>query len=177
MDQNGFIAYREKVGATLTHRLNDAYAQGAISEDETPIVAQFILDHIDKTTNHAELIALIEELSNKWPLFGPVLVAERSQQEAENISKQENQAVTEVENLLKENKIDEALATAEHANQDSEAASETQPADPTDTLPPPEPMSTDTPVVPPLPTDPQSQDQPAEHQNTEEQTNGIGGNS
>ena len=171
MDQNGFIAYREKVGASLTHRLNDAYSQGALSEEETPIVAQFILDHIDKTSNHAELIALIEELSNKWPLFGPVLVAERSQQDAENISKNEEQAVSEVENLLKENKIEEALATAEHANQDSETTPSTQ-------LP-----SEDNPsqAVSDIPENPPSSsgDQPSPAQpsvSQSENSNGTGGN-
>lgn len=120
MDNNSFQQYREKIGTSLTLRLNDAYAQGVLSEDETPVIAQFILDRIDKVNNHQELLSFLEELSNKWPLFGPVLMIEKSQKNEEN----NQQSVDKIEQLIKENKIDEALNVAEKAADNEESPQE-----------------------------------------------------
>lgn len=116
MDTSSFNDYRERIGTTLATRLNDAYAQGAVSQEESPVVAQFILDKIDTLNNHEELMAFLEELANKWPVFGPVLVLERSMDSEEKNSETVNQA----EQLIKENKIEEALALVENTDENTQ---------------------------------------------------------
>lgn len=116
MDPQSFNLYREKIGESLTKRLNDAYLHGIISEDESPIIAQFILDNIDKPTTHQELITLLEELANKWPVFGPILVMERAASGEEKT----DEAVEQIQQLIKEDRIDEAIAAAGEATSASD---------------------------------------------------------
>lgn len=112
MNDLSFVQYRERIGATLTTRLNDAYSQEVISSEESPIIASFILERIDNLRNHQDLIAFLEELANKWPIFGPVLMLERSiEKKGDN-----DQAINQAEQLIRENKIEEALDLVEDAN-------------------------------------------------------------
>ena len=113
---DSFSLYRDRIGQTLTTRLADAMEQEVITLEESSIIAQAILDGVNGAKNHEELMNFIEDLAHKWTLFGPVLVSENTQQ----LEEQEKAAVDEVSNLLKENKIDEAIAAAEQATHDTQ---------------------------------------------------------
>lgn len=148
---DSFSLYRERIGESLTRRLADAIAQEIVGFDEAAEISQTILGRIDEVKNHEELMSFVEELAHKWPLFGPILVAEQ----AEKIEEKEESAISEVSNLLKENKIDEAAAAAENATLQSQGEAEPaiirQDASPTNASPAEttQPQADNTPPVPP----------------------------
>ena len=57
----------------------------------------------------------LEELAQKWTIFGPILVMERSEEKEDK----NDETVEQVEQLIKENKIDEAISTVESASNTS----------------------------------------------------------
>jgi len=113
---DSFTLYRERIGESLTKRLADAIAQQVVTFDEAAEISNTILEKIDLTRNSTELMTFVEELAHKWPLFGPILVAEQAQA----IEAHEEEALRQVSDLLKENKIEEATATAGQATQDTQ---------------------------------------------------------
>lgn len=113
---DSFTLYRERIGESLTKRLADAIAQQVVTFDEAAEISNTILEKIDLTRNSTELMAFVEDLAHKWPLFGPILVAEQAQE----IEAHEEEALHQVSDLLKENKIEEATATAGQATQDTQ---------------------------------------------------------
>ncbi len=118
---DSYSLYQDRIGQTLTTRLADAMEKEVISLEESSEIAQAILDGVQGSKNHEELMNFMEELAHKWPLFGPVLVSEQSEQMGHVVAEQEHQAVDQIEGLLKENKIDEAIQTAENATQETES--------------------------------------------------------
>lgn len=124
---DSFTLYRDRIGTSLTTRLVDAMEKDVLTLEESSEIGQAILDGVNRATNHQDLLNFVEELAHKWPLFGPVLVAEQSQKIEENIIQDEENAISQVTDLLKENKIDEAATMAEQATQESSLQSESIP--------------------------------------------------
>lgn len=113
MDPNAL--FKNHIGTSLARRFADALAQEVITADQAAEIAEYVLENIDKAKNAAELVDFLEELCKKWPLFTPVLTM---QQEA-IVDTAEDKAVEKAEELLGQNKIDEALAVAENAQQET----------------------------------------------------------
>ena len=133
------------------------------------------------------LVEFMEGLAQKWTLFGPVLVSEQSAQVGQEVAQNEEKAVAEVENLLKENKLDEALATAGQATQDSQDASAILPPIAQEPVlpenpetPPPIPeeiIATDTQIAEEPPIEQISlENPPIQQENVDQNSTGIGGN-
>lgn len=112
---DSFTLYRERIGESLARRLADAIGQEIVSLEEAAEISNTILTRIDTLKNHHDLISFIEELAQKWPLFGPLLVTEQAQK----IEESEETAVNQISDLLKENRLDEAIDTASQATQAS----------------------------------------------------------
>ncbi|GEM_PF-2258824 len=106
-------AHKNVVGERLARRLARGLEDGQISLEETPAISTYILDRIDTITNQEQLTAFLTELSQKWPVFSEILTLEQGG--VKEIK--EDERVEQMENLLKENKIDEALEVAESATQ------------------------------------------------------------
>lgn len=107
-------SYREKIGERITLTLADALEEGAITGEEASKVAEYVLENIDKAKTSGEILDFLTDLANKWPVFGQLLTIELGQATAQK----EDAALKKTEELLKENKIDEALETVEEANKD-----------------------------------------------------------
>lgn len=100
--------YKNRVGKHLTIRLALALKNGEITEQELPIIARFILDHIDNILNHEQLIQFLTNLSQKWPVFNHILTIEKG----EEILIKEGYAINQIQQLLKQKRYDEVIATA-----------------------------------------------------------------
>lgn len=116
---DSFSQYRDRIGQTLTERLAKAIGDEVVTIEEGSIIAGKILDRVRGAGTHEELVTFIEELAREWPLFGPVLIAEQTTHTTEDARKHDEEAVEKVENLLKENRLEEAIETAEKANEES----------------------------------------------------------
>ena len=101
--------------------LRDALSQGTITEDQSDEMATYILDNIDLTKTNSELFTFVETLSVKWPVFSSILTASDQVQvpppPADSVQEKTDQAIQATEELLKENKIDEALQVAKTATE------------------------------------------------------------
>jgi len=102
--------YKNRVGKHLTIRLALALKSGEITEQELPIIARFILDHIDNILNHEQLIQFLTNLSQKWPIFNHILTIEKG----EEILNKEGYAINQIQQLLKQKRYNEAITIAKN---------------------------------------------------------------
>lgn len=103
--------YRDKVGKELTLRLTGVMEKEQISEEESRTIADVILTELDKVQTQAQMLQFLSDLSQKWLFFSDVLTLEKGVAQGE----QEGKETIKVEELIKENKIDEALDAAKAA--------------------------------------------------------------
>lgn len=89
--------------------------KGEILEPEYKEIAEFILSRIDPINTHHDLVVFLRELTEKWKAFSFVLTLE----DGKIKTLEENKAVEEAQQQLKEGNIDEALETAKEATADS----------------------------------------------------------
>ncbi|MBI2036692.1 hypothetical protein HYT17_03620 [Candidatus Microgenomates bacterium] len=106
-------ARKDIVGERLIRRLARALGDGEVTQEQASDASSYILDTIDTITSREQLIVFLTELSQKWPVFSEILTLEQGEAQ----DKKEDEKVEQVEDLLKENKIDEALKVAESATQ------------------------------------------------------------
>ena len=102
--------YKNKIGARITKTLGEALLRGDINEDEASEIGDYVMENIDNAKNNAELLDFLINLANKWPVFDSILTAELQQA----TGAKEDAVVKETEDLIKENKIDEALKTVKN---------------------------------------------------------------
>lgn len=102
-------AYRDKIGMLLTDRLISALKNNEISEEEMPNVTSFILGGIDAVQTQEQMLTFLQDLNTKWPIFSSVVTVEKG----ESIEKRDEEKVEQMEELIKENKLDEALRVVE----------------------------------------------------------------
>ncbi len=98
----------EKVDRRLLESLITAIEADKINDEELPVLANFVLEKIDSTKNHEQLIKGLEELSAKWPIFDNIEELERGEvQEAK-----EDKVEQDVLNLAKNGRVEEAISLA-----------------------------------------------------------------
>ena len=103
--------YRDKVGKELTLRLAAVMEKEQISEEESRTIADVVLTELDKAQTQEQMLQFLSDLSQKWVFFSDVLTLEKGVAQGE----QEGKETIKVEELIKENKIDEALDAAKAA--------------------------------------------------------------
>jgi len=82
-----------------------------IETTEVPHVASYVLDNLYGVTTHDELMQFLRDVSAKWPIFTNLLVVKYGQiNQAE-----ENKAASNVLQLAKSGKIEEAVDLAKQA--------------------------------------------------------------
>lgn len=118
-------AYKDKIGERLTLRLADALEKHEVTVDQASEISTYILDNIDKAQSNLELVNFLTELSSKWSIFGNTAVIEQGEVKEQK----EEAAIGQASQLIKEDKIDEAIAAVENATAPAASA----PASPTDT--------------------------------------------
>ncbi|HUV47131.1 MAG TPA: hypothetical protein VMW29_03275 [Candidatus Bathyarchaeia archaeon] len=100
-------AHKDKIGKQLAISLAQGLKEGKITLKESPVISSYILDNIDKITDSSQLIEFLKKLSEKWPIFANTLTLEKG--EVEEV--EEEKTAKKATDLIKENKIDEALKT------------------------------------------------------------------
>lgn len=111
MDISTDEAYKDRIGERLTLRMAQALKDGEITEDELPVIASYLLENIDKCKNSSEIFDFLVKIAKKWSFFENILTIEHGQ----ILEKQEEEQASKVEDLIKQNKIDDALKVAENA--------------------------------------------------------------
>lgn len=103
--------YKDKIGKQIVLKISQGLKEGQLTTDDASEASTFLLDNIDKITTQSELFEFLTRLSKQWPVFSQILVIELGQA----AKAEEQQKTTEVEKLISENKIDEAIQTANQA--------------------------------------------------------------
>jgi len=111
--------YKNKLGARIANIIGEALIQLKITQEESEQMGRYVLENIDLAKTNSELLDFITNLSAKWPIFNSILTSDdqASSSVASSVQTQEktDEIVHAAENLLKENKIDEALQVAKKA--------------------------------------------------------------
>lgn len=92
--------------------------QDVITSDELPDIADFVLDKIDQLKTQDELMQFLRELSGKWHIFSQILVIE-SGEVKEHI---EHKVASNVLDLVRAGKVDDAISLAKSATAATTAA-------------------------------------------------------
>lgn len=98
-----------RIGSQLMLRAAQALKKEEFSQEEFSSVCSFLLDNLERCKTQEDIISFLTGLSDKWPLFSDYLAVERGK----IVEKQEDVTVKRVEDLIHNNKLDEALKVAE----------------------------------------------------------------
>lgn len=104
-------AKKDLIGGQLIRRLARALQDGELTEEQVSEASGYILDTIDTIQDHSQLIAFLTTLSQKWPIFSESLALEQGEEK----EVKEEVKLEEVQNLLRQDNLDEALKVAESA--------------------------------------------------------------
>lgn len=119
-----YEAYKNKIGARVTKIMGESLLQRIITEEQAREISDYLLENIDLAKTNSELLTFIESLSAKWPIFNSILIPDNQTQAplsvANPIQEKTDQAVHAAEDLLKENKIEEALQVAKTVTENSD---------------------------------------------------------
>jgi hypothetical protein len=118
-----FQAYKEKIEMRIAGILSESLSKGIINADQSDEMATYILGNIDLTTTNSDLLTFVESLSAKWPIFNSILAASDQSgtppPTVEQVQEKTDQIVQATEDLIKENKLDEALQVAKTATENT----------------------------------------------------------
>lgn len=99
---------KNEVGMQLTRRIGQLLEEKNITLDEAKQIAEFILARIDGAESQEDMLALVDDLHHDWPYFESIQkIASVPSIAAADLEKAEK-----VADLIKENKVDEAIASA-----------------------------------------------------------------
>lgn len=101
---------KNRIGKRLTLLIADLWENQTFTQAEAADASQFILDNIHTIKNKDQLLVFLQNLSQKYPSFSPVLEEEKLHYHEDNSQKK----VEEIENLMRENKVDEALQVSQN---------------------------------------------------------------
>ena len=108
-----YEVYKDKIGARITRIMGESLLQGILTEDQAEEISSYLLENIDLAKTNSELLDFITNLSAKWPIFSSILASPDQTQAplpvVDQAQEKTHQIVHAAEDLIKENKIDEAL--------------------------------------------------------------------
>jgi hypothetical protein len=108
-----FQAYKDKIETRIAQILSDSLSKKIINIDDSDEMATYILENIDLTKTNEDLLAFVENLSAKWPIFNTILASpdqpETPLPAIDQAQEKTDQIVNTAEDLIRENKLDEAL--------------------------------------------------------------------
>lgn len=98
--------HKEKIERQILEIMANALDSGQLTTEDSSVVANFVLDRIDKVANHQELLEFLGVLGEKWPVFSTL-----KEQGEGKIQDSVNEEVADgVELLIKHGKLEKALA-------------------------------------------------------------------
>jgi hypothetical protein len=123
MDPEAYQVYKNQLELRIAKILSEALSKGVISADQSDEMATYILNNIDLAKTNGELFAFIESLSVKWPIFNSILTSPTATPDqaqvpspaVNQVGEKKDQIIQTAENLIKENKLDEALQVTKTA--------------------------------------------------------------
>ena len=71
-----FKHYINQVEAAIVEQMGKGLRDGKLKEEDLPIIADFVLNSIDKIKTHDEIIGLLSHLSVKWSVFSEIATME-----------------------------------------------------------------------------------------------------
>lgn len=99
--------YKERAAKKLAMRLAQGLKKGEITLKDSTQIASHILDNLDKVTEQSQLVEFLDRLGKEWPIFAHVSASEKGE-----VAKQKESLASEkASELIKQNKIDEAIKT------------------------------------------------------------------
>lgn len=111
--------YKNKTGARITKIMGESLLHGIITEEQAGEISAYLLENIDLAKTNSELFDFVTNLSAKWPIFNSILTSSDQVQVSlstvNTIQEKTDQIIHTTEDLIKENKIDEALQVAKTA--------------------------------------------------------------
>jgi hypothetical protein len=109
-------AYKDKITERIAKIIEESLSKKVITLEQAQQIAPYVLENIDLAKTNNELFEFVTNLSAKWSIFGSILTAPDQAQApsvaASAVQEKTDQIIQATENLLKENKIDEALQVA-----------------------------------------------------------------
>ena len=100
--------HKTEIERKILKEIINALENEKITEAELPVIADFVIGHIDPVQNHDQMIKFLDELSAKWPFFESLEQLERG----EVTEAKEDKVEQEVLNLAKSGKVTEAINLA-----------------------------------------------------------------
>ena len=121
LSMDPYQAYKDKIGTRIAGILAESLSQGTITEDQSDEIANYVLENIDLAKTNSELFTFIENLSAKWSIFNSILTSSDQAQvpSVNQVQEKTDEIIHTAEDLIKENKIDEALQVAKTATEES----------------------------------------------------------
>ena len=99
--------HKNNFGVELTRKLGQLLENGEIKLAECGQIAEYILSNIDSCSTLVELHSFLQELNNRYPYFENVLQLEEGYEKEEK----DQEKAAKMEELLKHNQVDQAIAT------------------------------------------------------------------
>jgi hypothetical protein len=72
--------FREKVYKDLWQVTLSSLEHGELSEDDSQVVADFVLERLDNINTYSELFLFLDNLSNRWPIFSNIYLLIKSEE-------------------------------------------------------------------------------------------------
>lgn len=117
-----YEAYKDKIGIRIANIIGEGLLQLKITEEDAEQIGKYVLENIDLAKTNSELLDFVTNLSAKWPIFNSILTSSDQAQvplpTVNPVQEKTDQIIHTAEDLLKENKIDEALQVAKTATED-----------------------------------------------------------
>lgn len=92
----------------------DNIESGALKQEDSQKIAQFILDEIDEIENQQDVIAFLQRLCQQWPIFNNILQVEEGKEE----QKHEQAAAQDIAQMIKSGQAKQAVSAAQQIIQD-----------------------------------------------------------
>lgn len=123
MDPTAFEIYKNQIGARITKIMGESLLQGIITEEQAGEISAYLLENIDLAKTNSELLDFLTNFCAKWPIFNSILTSSDQAQTplstVNPIQEKTDQIIHTAEDLIKENKLDEALQVAKTATANS----------------------------------------------------------
>lgn len=97
---------KERVEREVLEIMATALENEQLTVDDPPEISYFLLERINTIKNMTELIGLLQEMTDKWPIFSVLLEQTRGQMQ----DKVDDEVADGVEMLIKQGKLERALA-------------------------------------------------------------------
>ncbi len=104
---------KEQLEEEILKAIASGLEQEKITVLQSSEIAKHVLTGIDSISTDQEVVDFLAELNSKWSIFNNLLVTEKGEIESE----EDKQVVGEAMELVKEGRIEEALAMAKSATQ------------------------------------------------------------